>query len=76
MHLKLYTQPNCGLCEDAKRQLAFVDGSFTYEEIDITQDDELLMTYQLRVPVLVYQDQVIQEGHIDFITVNDNLAQL
>ncbi|GGB00107.1 glutaredoxin family protein [Macrococcus hajekii] len=75
-NLKLYTQPNCQLCEDAKIQLGFVELPITYEEINITDDDDLLMDYQLRVPVLTYQDKVIQEGHIDFVTVTENLDSL
>ncbi|ULG72557.1 glutaredoxin family protein [Macrococcus brunensis] len=73
--LKLYTQPNCSLCEEAKRQLEFVDLDITYEEIDIIEDDELMMAYQIRVPVLTYQDKVVQEGIIDFVTVTENLEQ-
>ncbi|TDM03704.1 glutaredoxin family protein [Macrococcus carouselicus] len=74
-HLIIYTQPGCSLCEEAKRQLNFVDLPITYEEINITDHDELMMEYQIRVPVIVYEDQVIQEGIIDFVTVTERLEQ-
>lgn len=74
-HLILYTQPNCGLCDDAKIQLKLAqdDVELTYKEIDITEDDSLMNEYMLRVPILMQGDIVIQEGNIDFITIIESL---
>lgn len=77
IELTLFTQPNCKLCDDAKYQLDFAKEEipFSVKEIDITHDDELMERWQLRVPVLIYQDAVIQEGSIDFVTVIEELSK-
>lgn len=77
IQLTLYTQPNCKLCDDAKYQLEFAKEEipFKVNEVDITHDDELMELWQMRVPVLIYQDAVIQEGTIDFVTVIEELSK-
>lgn len=78
LELIMYTQPHCSLCDDAKIQLeaAREEIPFTYREIDINQDDELMERWQIRVPVITYQDVIIQEGIIDFVTVVEELNNL
>ncbi|UTH14358.1 glutaredoxin family protein [Macrococcus equipercicus] len=77
IELMMYSQPNCGLCEEAKLQLELAkeDVSFTYRTVNITEDDLLLERFQLRVPVIMYHDEIIQEGIIDFVTVTEALAK-
>ncbi|WP_240664010.1 glutaredoxin family protein [Macrococcus sp. DPC7161] len=77
----LFTQPNCGLCVDAKIQLDLIkeelkSQSLEIEEINIQTNEDLLQQYMLRVPVLIYRDHIIQEGNIDFVTVLDKLKSL
>ncbi|MCE4955827.1 glutaredoxin family protein [Macrococcoides caseolyticum] len=76
--LYLYTQQNCGLCEEAKIQikLAQDDVHFDIEEINIQNDDALHEMYCLRVPVLYdpVAHIVVQEGQIDFITIIDYMS--
>lgn len=71
--LIFYTQPHCGLCEDAKIQihLAKEDVTFNIEEINIEEDEALNTLYCLRVPVLIDKSnqKIIQEGNIDFVTI-------
>ncbi|WP_414054126.1 glutaredoxin family protein [Macrococcus equi] len=75
----LYTQPNCGLCNDAKIQLeiAHEDVALKVEEINIQLNDALNELYCIRVPVLVDRKnkQVIQEGQIDFVTIIDYFSK-
>ncbi|KAA1042497.1 glutaredoxin family protein [Macrococcus equipercicus] len=77
IELMMYSQPNCGLCEEAKLQLELAkeDVPFTYRTVNITEDDLLLERFQLRVPVIMYHDEIIQEGIIDFVTVTEALAK-
>ncbi|TDM12584.1 glutaredoxin family protein [Macrococcus lamae] len=77
LELVMYTQPNCGLCDEAKIQLEFAreEIPFSYQEVDITKDDQLLELWQIRVPVLTYNDAIIQEGIIDFVTVIEELSK-
>lgn len=48
--LILYFTEHCHLCEDAKKILDTL--GFTYETIDIADDDDLLERYGVRIPVL------------------------
>lgn len=77
IEVTLYTQPDCPLCDDAEVQLGFAreEIPFTVNKVDITQDDQLMELWQLRVPVVVYQDAIIQEGNIDFVTVIEELSK-
>lgn len=77
----LFTQPNCGLCVDAKIQLDLIKEelktqSLEIEEVNIQTNEDLLQEYMLRVPVLKYHEHVIQEGVIDFVTVLNKLKSL
>ncbi|MCU7556327.1 glutaredoxin family protein [Macrococcus capreoli] len=78
--LILYTQPRCGLCNDAKIQIEFAQAqcSFEVKEINILSDDQLNELYCMRVPVLVDAERafVIQEGQIDFVTIIEYMEQI
>jgi glutaredoxin len=52
MTLKLYTRPDCSLCDKAQALLA--EGGFgsRYELVDIENDLELLERYGNQIPVL------------------------
>lgn len=52
--LRLYSRPNCCLCEDMKAVLAQVQRnvSFNLEEIDISTDSELTARFGQEIPVL------------------------
>ena len=52
--IKLYTKPNCHLCEDGLWMLkvAMRDHAFTFEAINIEQDVDLMARYGDRIPVL------------------------
>lgn len=67
MKLKFYTKVDCPLCEKAKARLQELQSQmdFTIEEVDIYQDDELLERYQIMIPVVEYQGEMLGYGIID-----------
>ncbi|HEX7335052.1 MAG TPA: glutaredoxin family protein [Pyrinomonadaceae bacterium] len=50
----IYSRPGCHLCEDAKAaiQSAGCSDLFTFEEINIESDSELLRKYKYDIPVV------------------------
>jgi glutaredoxin len=50
--LLLYERANCHLCEEARLLLDELIGPDAYERIDIDTDDDLVMRYGFRVPVV------------------------
>ncbi|SFM21839.1 Glutaredoxin-like domain [Gracilibacillus orientalis] len=75
MKLKLYGKENCSLCDDAKATLEMLqqDYLFEIEEINIYNDDELLETYQLMIPVVKDEDTVVDTEIIDMDKVENYL---
>ena len=49
----LYVRAGCHLCEDAAALLDEVLGTAGWDGVDITTDDDLLVRYAHRIPVLV-----------------------
>jgi glutaredoxin len=54
-HVLFYTKPGCHLCEDAMRAIDKADCSdlYTFEEVDILSDPELLRRYGAEIPVVL-----------------------
>jgi Glutaredoxin-like domain (DUF836) len=50
---RLYVREGCHLCEEASVLLDEMLGSGGWDAIDIDTDDELLLRYAHRIPVLV-----------------------
>jgi hypothetical protein len=50
--LLLYERPNCHLCEEARLLLDELIGPGAYDRIDIDANDDLVMRYGFRVPVV------------------------
>ena len=48
----LYVRRGCHLCEDASVLLRDVLGQDGFDEVDIETDDDLLVRYAHRIPVL------------------------
>ncbi len=56
VHLRIYTKPGCHLCDEMKEVVLRVLGGrdhISLEEIDISNDPELLKRYELEIPVLM-----------------------
>ena len=74
MHLKLLMRNDCKLCDDAIIELKLALDDFEcvdYERINIDLDDGLQEEYMLRIPVVLHQEEIIQEGIIDFFTIHE-----
>ncbi|MDE0186611.1 MAG: glutaredoxin family protein [Candidatus Poribacteria bacterium] len=65
--LKLYTKPDCPLCDDAKDLLNAVaaDSQIQIEEIDITSNLGLFTKYKDTIPVLEMNGKRMFEHRID-----------
>jgi hypothetical protein len=50
--LILYERPGCHLCEDAATLLDAALGAGSYARVDIDADDDLVVRYGFRVPVV------------------------
>ncbi|MDF2065121.1 glutaredoxin family protein [Bacillus sp. Cr_A10] len=75
MKVYLYTRPGCHLCDDARLMLKLVqeDVSFEMSEVNIEEDDELHEKYMLMIPVVVFEDEIIQYGKVDYATILEAL---
>ena len=50
--MTLYERPGCHLCEEAAELLDAMIGPDRYERVDIEADDDLLVRYGHRIPVV------------------------
>jgi len=53
-HVIVYSRPGCHLCDEAKQAIhsAGCDDQFTFDEINIESDPELLRKYKHDIPVI------------------------
>jgi len=53
-HVIIYSRPGCHLCDEAKAVImnAGCSDQFTFEEVNIESDDELLRKYKYDIPVI------------------------
>ncbi|WP_227397204.1 glutaredoxin family protein [Jeotgalibacillus aurantiacus] len=72
MIVHFYTRPNCGLCEEARLMLELVqeDVHFDIEERNIDTSDEWTEKYGLMIPVIAVDDEIVQAGQIDYMTIS------
>lgn len=54
--LIMFYQPECHLCDEAEALLQARGLDETYLKVDISGDPELLMRYEIHVPVLLRAD--------------------
>jgi glutaredoxin len=61
----LYGRPECHLCDEARDILdgliVLSEGSLVLREVDIDEDEELLLRYLERIPVIEHHGEVISE---------------
>lgn len=76
-HLILYTRNGCHLCEKTKQELQQLREtlSFTFEEMDIAQSDQLTELYGLMIPVLLIDGEEAGYGQIDVNQVSERLQE-
>jgi glutaredoxin len=75
--LRVYGKENCCLCDDAKEILRELQAemAFEIEEIDIYQDDELLEKYQIIIPVVQVNTDMLGYGIIEKEEIKKQLAK-
>jgi glutaredoxin len=63
----LYGRPGCHLCDDARAALERVRARhpFALQEVDIEADDELLLRYLERIPVVCLGGDELYEHFVD-----------
>ena len=70
----LYVRDGCHLCEDAAALLDAMLGTDRWDAVDIETDDDLLIRYAHRIPVLVVDGEERAELMITRPDVEDALA--
>lgn len=75
--LTLYTRQQCHLCEQAMQAIMELKNeySFTIEEIDIDQNDELTEKYGLMIPVLLINGKEAVYGQINKNIISKRLQE-
>lgn len=70
-HVVLYARPGCHLCDVARTTIGDVRSRhpFTFEEVDIEEDEALVREYGIRIPVVMVDGQEVfevdvQAGHL------------
>jgi len=59
----MYSRPGCGLCDEA-REVILAEAertSFTFDEVDVSDDDALELEYGIRIPVVLVDGEEIFE---------------
>ena len=75
MHLKFYSRPACALCEEGIIALKLVqeDVAFTYEVINIEENNDIHEKYMLMIPVVELDGAIILYGNLDYPTLLETL---
>jgi len=73
--ITLYVRDRCPLCEEARLALELVcqELGATFREIDIESDDRLLEKYQLMIPVVEVDGDVLMYGRVTYTGLLDRL---
>jgi glutaredoxin len=76
LRLRLYSKPDCHLCEEAKVVLDKVAAEFntTVEVINIEQDNEAYEKYRYDIPVIFLGDVKLFKHRVDEEKLRKSLA--
>jgi glutaredoxin len=66
-HVTIYSRPGCHLCDEAKAaiQNAGCSDKFSFEEVNIESDEELLRQYKYDIPVITIDGQEAFRHRVD-----------
>lgn len=72
-----YARPNCQLCDEGLLTLKLVqeDCPFKLTIINIEESDVLHEQYMLMIPVVTYDEQILQYGQLDYVTLLEALNE-
>ncbi len=75
--ITLYTRKRCSLCDKAKNMIEELkeEWSFTLEEIDIDNSDELTELYGIMIPVVQIDGEEVAFGIINKIDISKRLQE-
>lgn len=76
MEVKFYSKPDCPLCTEGLHVLKIVqeDVPFSINIVNIEEDDEAHERYMLMIPVVEFNESIIQYGHLDYVTLLEALS--
>lgn len=77
MNITFYSKPHCPLCDKAKAALDLVCETLnlTYQEVDIYSDDVLLEKYQLMIPVVEVDSDIVAAGQVTYSKLKKSLEE-
>ena len=75
LRLVLYERDGCHLCEEARVLLDEILGPHEYSRVDIDADDDLILRYGFRVPVVALDGVDRLEGPITAPDLRDLIAE-
>ena len=75
MEVKFYSKPDCPLCTEGLHVLKIVqeDVPFSIHIVNIEEDDEAHERYMLMIPVVEFNESIIQYGRLDYVTLLEAL---
>jgi hypothetical protein len=73
----LYSRPGCGLCEEMLSQLQTlpIARAVPVDVVDVDSDAHARRRYGHKIPVLLYDGELVCHGHLDAEEVFKALAQ-
>ena len=76
MRFVLYSRPGCGLCEELLAALAAVRAAQRYpiDVVDVDAEEATRIRYGHKIPVLLFDGELVCHGHLDLDEVHKALA--
>ncbi len=76
MRFVLYSRPGCGLCEELLAALAAVPAAQPYavDVVDVDADEATRIRYGRKIPVLLFDGELVCHGRLDVEEVHKALA--
>jgi hypothetical protein len=76
MRFVLYSRPGCGLCDELLAALAAVPAAQRYpiDVVDVDGEEVARILYGHKIPVLLFDGELVCHGHLDVDEVHKALA--
>ncbi|KYG90646.1 thiol-disulfide isomerase [[Bacillus] sp. KCTC 13219] len=75
--VNFYLRPDCQLCEEGLLTLKLVQEDYAFEltVINIEENEALHEKYMLMIPVVTCDEQTLQYGQLDYVTLFEALHE-
>ncbi|WP_342471948.1 glutaredoxin family protein [Metasolibacillus sp. FSL H7-0170] len=75
--VNFYLRPDCQLCEEGLLTLKLVQEDYAFEltVINIEENEALHEKYMLMIPVVTCDEQILQYGQLDYVTLFEALHE-